>query len=80
MARRASGRVAAKLLLDSESRVLRAALENSRLTEAFVIKAISARDAPKELIDAVSRHPKWSLGREIRVALLRNKNTSEKGS
>lgn len=77
LARRASGRVAAKLLLDSESRVLRAALENSRLTEAFVIKAISVRDASKELIDAVCHHPKWSLNREIRAALLRNRHTSE---
>ncbi|GAC1433683.1 MAG: hypothetical protein NVS9B5_18340 [Terriglobales bacterium] len=77
LARRASGRVASRLLLDPEPRVLQAALENSRLTEAFVIKAIFQRDVRKELIDAVSEHPKWSLSREIRAALLRSKHTSD---
>jgi hypothetical protein len=111
LARRASGRVAAALLLDVESgngkitdrktidrktiagktiagktiaaktlardtRVMQAALENPRLTEALVINAVLGPAAGAALVHAVARHAKWSRRREIRAALLRTGHLS----
>ncbi len=75
LAHRASGRVAAELLNDPELRVIHAALENSRLTESAVAKALMRRNASPALVEAVCQDSKWSVLREVRIALLQNKAT-----
>jgi hypothetical protein len=74
LAYRASGRVAAELLGDSEPRIIHAALGNPRLTEAEIIRALMRPNSPAQLAESVCAHAKWSLRREVRVALLRNEN------
>ncbi len=76
LARRATGRVAGALLLDTEGRVMQTALENSRLTEAFVIQAVLRPQAAASLVHAVAHHAKWSCRREVRMVLLRTQYLS----
>lgn len=100
LARRASGRVAAALLLEvagtghesrdvktvkaktaaatgaRETRVMKTALENPRLTEALVTHVVVRPGAGAALIHAVARHAKWSLRKEVRAALLRTEHLS----
>jgi hypothetical protein len=75
LARQSSERVAAALLLDKESRVWQVALENPRLTEVAVVRALQKATTAAAFVVAVSHHSKWALRPEIRVALLRNAHT-----
>lgn len=77
LARRASGRVAAALLLDAEPRVIEAAMVNPFLTEALIVKALTSDNASQALVELVCHDAKWSLRREVRIALLRNQHTPE---
>jgi hypothetical protein len=75
LARRSSAMVAAALLLDKELRVWQTALENPRVTEAAIVKALLRPAATPAFVKAVCHHTKWSLRPEIRMALLRNEYT-----
>jgi len=75
LARRASTRVAATLLLDPETRVITAALDNPYLTEGWIVKTLLNEKAPQAFVEGVCRHSKWPLRREVQMALLRNDKT-----
>jgi hypothetical protein len=72
LARRASGRVAAALLLDAEPRVVEASVTNPFLTEVLVVKALMSAKATEALVELAAHDGKWSLRREVRIALLRH--------
>ncbi|HUA15459.1 MAG TPA: hypothetical protein VMG31_09185 [Verrucomicrobiae bacterium] len=75
LGRRSSATVAAALLLDKEPQVWQPALENPRMTEVAIVKALQRPRATPAFVEAVSHHSKWSLRHEIRTALLRNSYT-----
>lgn len=75
LARRSSTMVAAALLLDKEKSVWQTALENPRLTEGAIVKALQRSNASLAFVEAISRHTKWSVRPEVRMALLRNEHT-----
>ena len=75
LAKRASGRIAAELLQEDDSRVITPALDNSQLTEPLVVQALMKKTAPEQLFRFASDHPKWSLRREVQIALLRSDKT-----
>jgi hypothetical protein len=76
LARQASGVIASVLLLDPEPRVMQTALENGRLTEVGVVKAVIKPEATPTLIRAVGQHAKWSYRRDVQSALLRSEHLS----
>jgi hypothetical protein len=75
LAKRASGRVAGALLLDAQERIVAAALNNPRMTEDVLLRALAQRRASERLVRLVCRHRQWSLRRDIRLSLLRNEHT-----
>ena len=75
LAHRGTGRIAGVLLLDAEPRVMQAALENPRLTESALIKAINRLQASSQFVAAVCRHSRWSVRLDVRLALLHNEKT-----
>jgi len=75
LARRSSTMIAGALLLDKDQQVWQPAMENARLTEAAVVKALHRTTATPAFVEAVSHHPRWSVRSEIQVALLRCAHT-----
>jgi hypothetical protein len=75
LARRASNRVAAALLLDPDARVVEAALASPMMNEAGIVKALMREEAPEHFVALASKHPKWSVRRDVQIALLRNDKT-----
>ena len=74
LARRASGRVAAALLRDSDVKVVTAALDNRFLTERMLTAAVAGAHRGEKLPAELCRHPKWRERPDVRLALLRNGN------
>ncbi len=75
LARRGSGTVAGALLLAKEARVWQTALENGRIAESGIVKAVLHPQTTPAFVQAVCVHTKWSVRPEIRVALLRSAHT-----
>lgn len=75
LAKRGSTRLAGALLADPEQRIAATALDNPRMTEIEIVKALKAEDVTQHLIAAVCEHKKWSLRTEIQIAVLKAPHT-----
>ena len=75
LARRASGRVAAELLVSEDTELIRAALENPFLSEAHLQQILAREEVPKKVIESLAIDAKWSHRYHLRLALIRNPQT-----
>lgn len=75
LARRGPGRVAAALLNTADSLQIQAALENPYLTEALVLKALSADTIAPIVVETIARNEKWSRRYALRLRLVRHSMT-----
>lgn len=71
LAKQGSTRIASALLLDPEPRVMSAALDNPRLTEDGVVRALLHAKVTAHLVHAVCHHRQWRVRPEVRSAALR---------
>jgi hypothetical protein len=76
LARRGPGRVAGALLAEGHEQVLRVVLDNSNLSEAHVLKALSRAKLMPRVVEAISQHGKWSHSYNVRLALVRQPATT----
>ncbi len=72
LARRGSGRVAAAVVAEGHPLAIEPGLDNQFLTEANMLKLLAQADLPEAVVEAVARHPKWSLLYNVRIALVRH--------
>jgi hypothetical protein len=72
LARRGPARVAGALVVEGHAQVISIALDNSKLTEAQILKALSRDKLPVAVIPAIIQHRKWSIRYSVRLALVRH--------
>ncbi len=72
LARRAPGRVAAALLVTEDRELIGAALDNSYLSEAHLLRVLALADLPPIVVESLAQHDKWSRRYHLRLALIRN--------
>jgi len=75
LARRGPARVAGALITTGNAQVLAIALDNPRLTESQVLKALSREKLSPSIPQAIAAHRKWSQMYNVRLALVRNSST-----
>jgi len=75
LARRASGRIVAELLVTEDPGLMQAGLDNPYLTEAHILKVLALEALPGVVVEKISNHARWSTRYFVRLALIRNPAT-----
>lgn len=76
LARRGPARIAGLLLGEGHLQVISVALDNPRLTSAQILKTLAKDGLADSTVQAVARHPKWSVDYPVRLALIRHPATT----
>jgi hypothetical protein len=77
LARFAGPGVLEKLRHDKEPRVVRALLENPRVTEGLLLPMLTRESTPPEVLRIIADSPRWRTSYGIRAALCRNPRAPE---
>jgi hypothetical protein len=72
LARRGPARLAGALVAEGHPQLLAVALDNPRLTEAQILKALAREKTPAAVPSAIAHHRKWSELYNVRLALVRH--------
>lgn len=75
MARRAGPGLVQRLRQDPSPRVMRALLENPRLTEGSLLPVLNRDSTPPPVLEVVAADRRWGVRYPIRAALARNPST-----
>lgn len=75
LARRATSDVVGAMLKEGDPRLIAACLNNPRLKEVSVLQFLNSALAKADTISAVARHPKWQGRPNLRMAILKNRNS-----
>jgi hypothetical protein len=75
LARQASARILAALIVEGNAQVVEPAVENPRLTEAQVLKLLARDKLPLAVVPALCRSPHWTSVPNVALALLRYPHT-----
>jgi hypothetical protein len=75
LAKQGPARIVGALLGEGLPTILGPALENPYLTEKQITRALARHETPARVVEAISRHPKWSSKPHVRIALVRNRHT-----
>jgi hypothetical protein len=75
LARQSSARILAALIIEGNAQVVEPALENSRLTEAQVLKLLARDRLPLAVVPAFCRSRRWTSVPNVALALLRYPHT-----
>jgi hypothetical protein len=75
LARQASARILAALIVEGNAQVVEPAVENPRLTEAQVLKLLTRDKLPLAVAPALCRSERWTSVPNVALALLRYPHT-----
>lgn len=75
LARRATATVVGELLKEGDARTIEACLNSPRLKEAAVFQFLNGPNSTATTISIVARHSRWQQRPNLRMAILKNRQT-----